>query len=305
MKRIFFAIFVLFAVCSCTDFSTGAKIKNALTLGDSKPPVLLEVSSESDKTVRLVFNEKVRPFSDSFDFCNAIEDGNTLLITLPSSLLPGVSAEIAGRVSDSVGNTAQVKVLVWGYNPKLPKAMINEVTTKGSENSPDRTEILFLEDGNTAGMTIYAGTPEDNDGSFTFPSVNVCKGDFATVIWTGNGKDTELNFHAVSSGLTSNNGTIVLTSSPAQGADILDAFLYSSFESSQFEGWGTKTAFQRAKWVIFNGSWTGDAVNSTSSTATRSMSRIASKEDSNTCADWYTTVTGGATFGSANISAPY
>ena len=94
-------------------------------------------------------------------------------------------------------------------------------------------------------------------------------------------------------------------STPGQGALILDAVLYSAGGSSQYDGWGTKNAKERADFVLNLGSWINTAVNPSSSTATRSLSRKLTALDTDTADDWYITVTGGATFGSTNISKPY
>ncbi|MBR5668783.1 MAG: hypothetical protein IKX15_04110, partial [Spirochaetales bacterium] len=98
-----------------------------------------------------------------------------------------------------------------------------------------------------------------------------------------------------------NNGTFVLCENPSAGAAILDAVVYSNFSQSH-EGFGTKSALQRARWVISAGAWTGEAVDGTASTATRSVSRRTNASDSDSCSDWYVTVTSGATFGAANTS---
>lgn len=301
---IIFAALLLFV--SCSESPSSKELVNALTLSDSKPPVLLEVISDSDKTVRLVFSEKVVPFADSFGSYNAEEDENCIIITLNKFLAPGKSSTVNARVKDLAGNTTQVNVTVWGYNPNPAEVLINEFTTRGSDSSPDRLELAVLKAGNLAGFTIYAGTPESYDAKFIFPDVDVDEGDFVVLYWAPSAPSQPKMYASGSTAKPgSNNGAFVLAKSPSQGSEVLDAVLYSSFESSQYEGWGTKNALLRATWVTDHKLWDSDAINCSASTATRSVSRLIDLKDTDTCSDWYVTVTSGATFGSANTSAPY
>lgn len=303
MSKFFLIPLILFSLCfySCSDYSVQSKLINALTLSDSNPPVLLEVITESEESVRLVFNEEVQIFG-SPDF-NYFEDGTSILVTLSSSLEPGRSGTVSARVIDSAGNSSSFKVTVWGFNDNPASVLINEFTTRGST---DKVELKVLSSGSLAGYTIYAGTPVNYDSMFIFPDINVAKGDFVVLYWSEEYPGGPLPSISFLSGSndnpTSNNGAIVLTKSPAQGSEVIDAVLYSSFESSQYGGWGTKSAYERASWVMKE-NWSGEAVNCSTSTATRSISRISG--DTDTSSDWYITVTSGATFGAANTSEAY
>ena len=68
-------------------------------------------------------------------------------------MLPGKKTELKGRVNDWIGNSLTFTLGLWGYNPNLPTLLINEFTTKGSGNNPDRVELLVLK-GNLAGITL-------------------------------------------------------------------------------------------------------------------------------------------------------
>ena len=169
--------------------------------------------------------------------------------------------------------------------------------------------IAILGGGNLNGVVLYAGTPQDHDACLVFPDLDVHAGDILTVWWTisfPEGAQTgDLDFCAgCADGLSANNGTLVLCRSPALGAQVLDAVVYSNFTSSH-DGFGTRTAMERARWVMDNGAWKDEAVDSSASTATRSISRNLAGSDSDTCADWFVTVTGGASFGRPNASEAY
>ena len=295
----------------CSQGIDAEEVFNAFAGTDNVTPVLVGASTQSSSVVRLDFSEPVKVYGSSLGEYSARSDGKSIYITLPSSLEPGCRSEISGRVRDYAGNTCGFSVQVWGLNPRMPEVLINEFTTKGTEKSPDRTELRIMSDGNLNGMVLYSGIPDDWDVRVVFPDMEVRMGDKVVVWWTQElptSAETDpscLNICASSSdGLPSNNGTLVLCDTPSLGAGVLDAVVYSNFSPSH-QGYGTKSAEQRAMWVIGSGHWKGDALDSTSSTATRSMSRNMEGKDSDSSGDWYITVTGGYTFGSDNTSESY
>jgi len=299
-----FVVFVLF-VTGCSDSS--AKIINALTLADSKPPVLLEAVSDSVGNVKLVFDEQVNLTDDLLSDFSPSCEGNTVVLHISGVISPGSSFRVNTRVADLYGNTSEVNAVIWGTNPNPAGLKINEFTTKGTDSSPDRVELLVTSSGNLGGFTLYGGTPESYDCMFVFPDTEVKTGDFVVVSWSKEYPADKYTSGIVfasgaESNLSANNGTIVLSESPSQGAKITDAVLYSSFESSKYNGWGTKQAETRANWVINKAQWSGDAVNTSKSTATRSVCRKLDSEDTDTNSNWYVTGTGGSTFGSSNTS---
>lgn len=307
------AIAALVLLIACSNDVEAAMLVNVFTAKDDTCPVLVEVTSQSSNIIRIEFSEPVRVFENSFEPFAARADGKFIYVSLNRSLPPGAMSTVSGRVRDYSGNTTGFSIKVYGYNPLMPRVLINEFTTKGTEKSPDRTELLVLEDGNINGMSLYGGIPDDYDTIITFGDVDVKKDDLLVVWWT-----TELPtsvtegfeggvYHICAGdgeGLASNNGTLVLCGSPSIGAVVLDAVVYSNYTTSN-EGYGTRQARERAQWVLDAGLWKGDAIESTSSTATRSMSRILGSGDTNGADDWYITVTGGSTFGLANTSEAY
>jgi len=226
-------------------------------------------------------------------------------------------SDVSGRVKDYSGNTSGFTIQVWGFNPDLPGVLINEFTTKGTARSPDRTELLIVTPGNINGMTLYCGVPNDFDVSVVFGDIDVRTGDMIVVWWTeelpeqvssgpsDSGGIRVFNICAGSAdNLPSNNGTLVICDNPALGSSVIDAVVYSNYSQSH-EGFGTRSALERARWVIESGAWSGDAVDSTSSTATRSMGRLPGFPDTDGSRDWIVTVTGGSTFGAANTAEAY
>ena len=306
------AVVLLFVVLSCGTEPEPAEVFNAFAGGDCLAPVLLSVKSESGSIIQLEFNEPVKVFGRSFEPSTARSDGRFVHVSLPTSLPPGKMSTVAGRVKDYSGNTVGFSVSVWGFNPRLPQMVINEFSTKGTAKSPARTELLCLGDGNLNGIVLYGGIPEDHDVCVMLGDMEVKKGDLVVIWWTESLPD---DVQQVQPGVrniysesrekpSSNNGTLVLCENPSPGAAVMDAVVYSNFSQSH-EGFGTKSALMRARWVVSAGAWTGEAVDGTASTATRSVCRYPEEADSDSNSDWFVTVTSGATFGSANTSEAF
>ena len=304
------AAMLLAVLLGCSQDPEPVEVLNILGGSDSVSPSLVSVQSVTSSVIRLEFSEPVRIYGTSFEPLGAREDGKFVYVSLDASLEPGTRSYVHGRVKDYSGNTTGFTIQVWGFNPDLPEIVINEFTTKGTAKSPDRTELLVKSSGNINGMTLYNGVPDNFDSYVVFGDIDVRSGDMIVVWWTEELPDRVavegvIDICAKSGeGLPSNNGAIVLCGTPALGADVLDAVVYSNFSAS-YEGYGTRSAMERATWVIGSGAWKGDPLDSTSSTATRSMSRLPDGRDSDGSADWIVTVTGGSTFGAANSSEAF
>ncbi len=306
--------FGLFIACSQPEERLA--LVNVFLDKDNEPPVLLKVSSVASSIVKIDFNEPVKVYGNSFGTFVARADGKSVYVTLNSSLPAGQEATLEGRVQDYYGNSTGFEVGVWGYNPNVPNLVINEFTTKRDTRNPDKTELYALTGGSLAGVTLYCGTPDDYDAMYIFPDITVSSKAYIVLWWVKEDFSLEdvkgdgLNFASFTrKNPSDNNGTLTLANSPSPGATILDAVIYSDFGESM-DGFGTSKARDRALWVINGGFWKGYAIDSSTSTATRSMARKITgvnivTEDTNTCNDWYITCSGGATFGSANTSEPY
>ncbi len=304
------SVLVLALVMACAQPDEELQLVNAFLDKDNKPPVLLAVSSIASSIVRLDFDEQVKVYGKSFSPLVARADGKSVFVTLSSSLKGGLQAKLTGRVQDFYGNTTGLEVNVWGYNPNLPKLVINEFVTKGTEDNPDRVELMALTSGNLAGMALYSGIPDDYDVMYVFQDIDISAGDFVVVAFVDEDYDqdsTKANYFCVSEKLLPNdNGVLVLTSSPSPGSQIMDVAIYSKYREEQ-EYFGTNTLKQRVQWAISNGTWEGPAIDSTKSTSKRSMARILDSEDSDTLSDWYiaTYPRKEDGFGKANTAEPY
>lgn len=287
---LFFAILILGLAIACAQPDEEKSLINVFLDKDNKSPVLLSVNSIASSIVRLDFDEQVKVYGKSFSPFTARADGKSIYVTLNSSLKGGTKAQLSGRVQDYYGNTTGLEISVWGYNPNLPKVVINEFTTKGNDDNPDRVELLALSSGNLAGMALYCGIPDDYDSIYVFGDIVVSKGDFVVVAFVNEDYEQDISkagFFSVSDKLLPNdNGVLVLASSPSPGAEILDVAIYSKYRDGE-EYFGTNATKERVKWARANGTWCGPAIDSTNSTAKRSMARIFGSQDTDTLNDWY------------------
>jgi hypothetical protein len=305
-------------LCAC-QAEPQRQIFNVLSGKDRVPPVLLGVKAESSNIIVCSFNEPVYSTSQKPSFNADIEvvsitmHGKEMHLLLNKSIAPGTYVKISSNVKDAMGNTLRYSATCWGKNEDLPSLIINEFTTKGSGNNPDRVEILATSAGNIAGATFYDGIGDLYDSTFTFPSVQVEAGDFLVLYF---GKDPpeqdSFGFLAGDVGLGSNNGVLTLYENP--GGNLIDAVLYSNRTSESdttFSGFGTAKVQQRVALLQSSGLWKSiqgaelkpeSAIDSTYSTATRSMSRKLGSEDTDTKNDWHVVQTGKASFGFINAS---
>lgn len=296
-------ILSVLTVTSCPNESPDGNIINISDGRDLKSPVLLSVSTDSPRVVRLSFNEPVLTQRFSFDGFETLSDDCDVLVFLDDALKPGHFRYISGRVSDVSGNTSSVSVKVWGHNSSPAGLMINEFTTSGSGKNPDRTELLVTSDGSLCGLTVYDGVPENFRNSVMLDDIKVREGSFVVIFWTDSLPEGTVSHPSAdiynicagcqSSGLSENNGIITVTVSPAEGARVLDCLAYSTQESTQYDGFGTKEVQMRIQSALRDGYLKQDIISPKGSTATRSVSRSSD-------GSWYITQTGGCTFGSPN-----
>ncbi len=304
-------VLLLFSV-SCSADKAADIVVNFFEMKDCQAPALIEVSCTSPTSVSLVFDEEVYPIERSFSSVDVQTAGNVLDVELPYALPPDSYYDLRGRVKDVYGNTNLFSVRVWGFNANPVEAVINEFTTRGTDNQPDRTEILITEGGNIAGLTLYDGVPGDYRKSVVFPYAELSAGDYVVVYWTeklpSTGSSSDHVFFICAetdSSLSDDNGILTLTSSPSIGGSVLDCAVYSSFTSSQYEGFGTKAVLARVEKAKENSWWLSTAIDSSKSTSTRSICRFLDSSDSDTASEWYVCETRGQSFGGKNTSAPY
>ncbi len=320
-KGVLWTILLLFTLAtgSCEAQGQPEEFINVLAGKDQQGPIFMGGRAIDEYRATYYFDKLI--YGDEKDFkvvdsSNAIvglhpyEEGVT--VTFKNKLPPGERTDIEGRVRDASGNTLSFRSGVWGYNPNIPTLLINEFTTKGSGNNPDRVELLALTGGNLAGVALFDGVNTDYDSELIFPSYTVKAGDYIVVQYTQelSGKHP-IEFYGGEVGLGSNNGVVTLYDAP--NGEMIDAVVYSNRTSESDEnygGFGTSKVFKRVEALGKSDQWLPSpvtpegAVDSTYTTATRSFCRKDAL-DTNTKREWYICNTGKASFGRANSEEVY
>ena len=310
----------------------------AMIDGDWDAPILTHASAQSTQQIALAFDEQVSlrraHVQPAVEILNVHWNGKELLLTTSDTLTPGARYWIDAEVEDTAGNISSLLVSVYGFNPFLPKVVINEVVCEASGKRHDWVELAVLEDGNMGGMTLYEGTPETWESAYTFAELEVVAGDFITVHFDPERIPEEIDEstdRAESGGESANdaawdvwvaqgdgipNSTGALTLTPYPEGPIIDAFLYSTkrYEANHpRRGFGTAGQVQIFEEVVAAEEWliTGekvipeDAFDPSDSTATRSINRGDPTIDTNTSADWHIGPTSSASPGAPNTREVY
>ena len=189
---------------------------------------------------------------------------------------PGLEYALEGEASDASGNTAAFLASFYGFNPNVPRLVINELITQGTTDHPDMLEIKVLSNGDMGGVTLYQGTPGSFDDRLVFPSFPVRQGEFIVVHFKPSGDGTEINetsdtassggvdacataydfWVAGGRGISGNNGVLSVYQRP--GGNLVDGVLYSNRNSTSDEkylGFGSAAMLARAEEVVRDGGW--------------------------------------------------
>lgn len=312
-----FAASLLVCACSGCD-SNVLRTVNVLQGRDRLPPRLECLESVGSREVRIVFDEPVTLVRKNFQY-GAMNDRNMISVILDKVLSPGEKVRLSGAVMDENGNRMSFDGEVYGFNNHIPEVLISEITTGGTEKSPDRTEIAVLSDGNMAGMCLCDGIRTDFLNWFVFPDCPVKKGDYVVVCWGQSwkpGYDGVKVMECNGKGNPSQfNGIQTLYRSPSANSELVDCVVYANHDGSAYAKFGSQAVQNRVSTAVQLGFWniqqgaeeiTGlCGVNSARTTATRSISRYFPYVDTDSMKDWYVTQTSGSTFGRDNTSDPY
>jgi len=296
--------------CGCNQ--EGPKVTNLFAQQDSTPPKLLSAKAIDTATITIHFTEELRTKSIILTV-NGIRNTNylcardTLMLYLPSPMGMASSTRLEGRVEDLWGNSTHFCVEVWAHNPNRAGILINEFSTKGSANNPDRVELRITKAGNLAGITVTNGVGPYAKDRCILGDMQVYAGDFIVIAFQQG--ETEMPFASeYLGGLGSNNGSITVTESPDWESPILDAVLYSNKTTTTYSGFGSKETEEGALLLYQGRQWDSQmaekAIDSTNSTATRTLCRN-NYSDTNSEQDWYVCDTREASFGGENSAIPY
>ncbi len=331
--NIFLYLSILYS-CAPIDVKTGEIPENVSS------PKITGIKIAESRKIEFIFSKQVDSSSPFFEinppigeiYCETID--KSIVIIMSEDQLPGLEYFIKGRVKDNNGNSLSFSTKFYGFNPHIPKIVINEFTTNGSVTHPDLVELFISAGGNMAGVVFYAGCGCINDQELIFPPFEVTSGEYIVIHTKPQGipeeidetgaKDASKGIDAAlyardfwvkgGAGLSGNNGALTVFSSP--GGNLLDAVLYSNRTSSsddKYQGFGSTDMLHKADCISEKQGWffagekitPEDCVDPQLSTATRSISRNSKSDDINTKIDWHIVPTSGYTFGKINNDAVY
>ena len=281
MKSLIILIVTMLAL-SCSQPEIGNIVNSALT-GDRTVPALIASQTQDLNTIRLTFSESITVSEVRIAGAEASwqrPDSRSVQITSSVPFSTSEARSLFIRVSDMAFNSSAFLLSVYGKNNEIPRLLINEFSSRGTRTQPDRIELEIRSDGNLSGLCAMDGTKGNENSSFILPDLDVKRGDYV-------------------------NGVFVLYQSAGLDDDIIDALVYSDGKSSTFSGFGSASVEASVMELAASGQWTGPAADCDDATSTRTLSRWNGNADSNSCSDFYITVTRGQTFGSTNSSLPY
>jgi len=290
-------------------------------------PIFLYCKTVSEKEIVFGFSQPVTMVSLGFSRELKYQEpgkGKTITVSLEENLESGPPLTADFLVKDAYGNKIEKQVLFSSTASPAPALQINELRTEysGAKFKAEFIELKMLSDGNLDALRVYAvGNKEPL--VYIFPPVKVKAGEYVVLHLR---KLEESCKDEKGDRLDESGGT---DSSPTArdfwvpGKDKLlhkidavyvldqnDWVLDAVMIAENSDSWLKKEAFPTTADFLFSqGAWksqsgtvacAADAVNSSKTTATRSISRKEFAENTHTAADWYVTATSGVTPGQPN-----
>jgi hypothetical protein len=327
-----FAFALVCASCGPVPDPRGATV-------DLRPPAILAVRTVGPREISLDFDEEARVAAAKVRISPGLAVAEvsgpaTRVLVSAETQTPGRRYILEAEAEDSRGNRSSFMAEVYGFNPRVPRLLLNEFTPRGSGSHPDLVEIKVLTDGDMGGLVLYEGTPGSFDDRLVFPSFEVRKGDFLVVHFKPSGDASEVDettdkttsggYDATDTafdfwipggqGLGGNNGVLSVYERP--GGALIDGALYSNRTSQSDEdygGFGSSNMRAQAEELVRDGGWRiagervtpEDALNPDGTTGTRSICRSSGSVDTDSAGDWHIVPTRGASFGRENSDEVY
>ena len=282
---------------------------------DRTLPRILSYGLADNASFTIVYDKVVYISDAELDREKLSYNAEGTIFTIPLGIMLGRGERriLSVTAEDMIGNTLRSSFILVGRNPDIPAAVINEASIQGTGDAPDRIELLFLSEGNTAGLALSDGGREMSNHTFTFPDIEVRTGDMAVIYWNSEhtGPDTinENGYTAYildggsDKTLSGTNGAIILYKE--EGGEIMDGIVYTNGENPDADGYGNNITREAALILIEEGEWGGEPVDSSLVTSSRVLARIPGGWDTNTCDDFFTTEPRKSTFGYHNQYFPY
>jgi len=321
MKKNFNLIF-LFTILVWSCISCESRLINTFNLIgeiDSTPPKIEYIESNSPYSVEIVFDELLNDKStvelifNNEKVSNFNVRKNVVTYYLKDPLTPGVKNNISVKVEDINGNSTLVDSFVYTKNNEMANLLISEVSTKGTTKKCDKVELVVTKSGSLAGIVISDGFNDNYTDRCILPDIYAYEGEFVVISFQKEEENCYISENKA--GLSSNNGCILVLTSPSYNSSVMDCLIYSNQKSENSEGFANENTLQTAKKLVNLGMWentyplANGAVDSTLETSTRTINRRCIDGlyflDTDTSEDFYITVSGGDSFGEINNEEEY
>lgn len=316
MKQIILIyLMVLFSACSINE---SPALSDIFKDKDRLLPKLMEYSTISETEVRLVFSEEVKVIKAYCEDspCTASYEGDrTVLLCTPGKISLTEESEVYVLVEDDAGNTSSFLLSVFGFNNRLAQVIINEFSAKGSSTQSERIELEVRKDGSLAGLYACDGSIGNENHGFSFPELEVKRGDFIVLYWIDEpkvksymNKSGTMTYNIAASSpdaLGDNNGVFALYENKTGNSKVMDAIVYSDFEATTYSGFGSARVERSVIALKNDYEWFGEAFDYSKGTTTRTISRWNGSKDKNAASDYYLCITKGQTFGEMNNNQEY
>lgn len=294
----------LFTLSSCSVVKD--EITDLLSPLDKTLPYITQYQMKNNSILEISFSETV--MVEEVIINGEIKDvkkvGKDFSLAFGYTLKRGEKIAIALSFSKSNKNTARAFFTLYGKNDNIPTLLINEVSIKGTKNSPDRIELLVTKEGDAAGVVVTDNISGDD---FLLPSISLNAGDIIVIYWKDKrekekeerfgGKITYYLEANMSSTLSGTTGGIIVREE--KDGKVMDALLYH--DGSQ----PSKKEEALFSLIKEEENWSGEYVSSLLVTSSRVLARLPGAIDTDSCDDWFTTEARKSSFGSENTYSPY
>ncbi|MDR1251150.1 MAG: hypothetical protein LBK62_03185 [Treponema sp.] len=317
-------------VCAC---STGEAFAAGQILGvSSEAPVFLACKAASETEIDFEFSRPVKVVSLRFSpelAVGSVEHGSTVKVNIDRSPGPGERLTADLLAEDERGNTINVLVPLRTRNNRIPAMRINELRTEYSKPKAEFIELKMLEAGNLGALRVYIAGNYKSPLVYEFASVEVAEGDYVLLHLR---TVEEANRDEYGENLDESGGAEAVagirdfwipgTSKLLHKLDAVyvvdqdDKVIDAVMLANSPDPWWNKEYLAEAADLLFKqGAWksaegktaspAAGAVNTGTTTATRSICRDETTGDTNTATDWYVTVSSGVTPGKLNNPKRY
>jgi hypothetical protein len=323
----------LFGACSC---STDQAIQKALG-ASAETPVFLGVKALSSREIQFEFSKPVAVRSLNFDPPLEVLSISDRTSGEESSALVGLAENMQGGarivadmlVEDELGNTLAALIPFRSRNDRIPAVQITELRTEYANPKAEFVEIKTLSAGNLGALRLFIAGAGMDEPVFEFPPAEVASGEYLVVhlrtLDPASVDETGANL-ALSGGtealpdvrdfwapesvkrLRKTDAALLLD----QEDRILDGALLAENPDSS---WAKEDLERAAKLLAAQGAWHSaagslslspqDAIPTKGTTATRTICRDETAEDTDTASDWHIVATSQASPGKPNSDKRY